>query len=232
VLVTWLQRFFDFYPLYLSASGGGRLVEGKKIMFNNPAAVEVFRFLQKLYAGNYFSKEILSARQDVFLAGVIATRFTGPWEIVHAEKFKPEGFEYDFSPLPAPDDFKGNRYTYGDPKNIVIFTSCKEPRAAWKFLSFLINRENDLKFLEITSQLPRRKMIFSDPYFAAYFERNPKMIPFARQSRYVRGTDVCPVLKEVFDIISQEYEICVIHGKKTPEQAIADAAEAAQLILE
>ncbi len=232
VLVTWLQRFFDFYPLYLAASGGGKLVEGSKVMFVNDAAIKSLAFLQKLYARNYFSKEILSARQDVFLSSVIATRFTGPWEIIHAEKFKPAGFEYDFCPLPIPDDFQGNRYTYGDPKNIVIFNTCRDPQAAWEFLAFMINRENDLKFLEITTQLPRRKNIFSDPYYSEYFKNNQKMIPFARQSSFVRGTDVSPVLKEVFDIISQEYEFCVVHNKKSPEQAVADAAQAVQLILE
>jgi multiple sugar transport system substrate-binding protein len=58
------------------------------------------------------------------------------------------------------------------------------------------------------------------------------MIPFAKQAEYVRGTDVCSVLKEIFDIISREYEACVIYGIKTPEQAIADAASAAQLLLD
>ena len=231
VLVTWLQRLFDFYSLYLGASGGGKLVEGNKVMFNNDAAVRTFAFMQQLYKKGYFSREFLTARQDVFLDGIIATRFTGPWEIVHAEKFKPEGFEYDFSPLPVPDDFKGEKYTYGDPKNIVIFNTCKDPQAAWDFLKFLINRENDLKLLELTTQLPRRKMIFADDFFQEYFKNNPRMIPFAKQSQFVRGTDSSPVLKEVFDIISQEYESCVIYGLKTPEQSIADAAAAAQLIL-
>ncbi|MEZ4763359.1 MAG: hypothetical protein R3C26_09230 [Calditrichia bacterium] len=57
------------------------------------------------------------------------------------------------------------------------------------------------------------------------------MIPFAKQAQFVRGTDPCPVLKEVFDIISQEYEACVIYGVKTPENAVADAAQAVRLLL-
>jgi len=232
VLVTWLQRFFDFYSLYLAASGGAKLVDGDQVVFNNPAAVETFRFLQEIYAKNYFSKELLSARQDVFLGELIATRFTGPWEIIHADKFKPEGFDYGFSHLPIPDNYQGDIYTYGDPKNLVIFNTCRDPEKAWKFLSYMISKKSDLKFLEITTQLPRRKNIFEDPYFAKYFQDNPKMIPFAQQSKFVKGTDVCPVLKEIFDIISREYEACVIHSVKSPENAIADAARAAQLLLD
>ncbi len=81
-----------------------------------------------MYDKKYFARERLSQRQDVFLSSVIASRFTGPWEISHAEKFKPKGFEYNFAHLPVPDNHKGPIYTYGDPKNIVIFKTCSECR--------------------------------------------------------------------------------------------------------
>lgn len=232
VLVTWWQRFFDFYSLYLAGSEGSPLVQGNQVVFDNPVAVKVFAFLQELFQKNYFSKERLSARQDAFLSGVIATRFTGPWEIMHAERFKPAGFTYQFAPLPVPDDFQGNVYTYGDPKNIVIFNTCKNPVHAWAFLRVMLNRKNDLRFLEITNQLPRRRNLFRDSLFAKYFQNNPKMIPFAKQAKYVKGTDTSPVLKEVFDAISQQFEACVVYGKKSPRQAIHDAARAAQLLME
>lgn len=231
VLVVWYQRFFDFYPLYLAASHGAPLVENDSIVFNNSYAVEVFRFLQTLYSKKFLPRERLSARSDAFLSSVIATRFAGPWEIAHAEKFKPVGFEYDFSPLPVPDDHQGEIYTYGDPKNIVMFNTCTYPRKAWEFLKFMLNKAHDKRFLEITHQIPRRKNLFEDEFFKDYFDKNPKMIPFARQAQFVRGADVCPVLKEIFDIISQEYEACVIYTTKTPEQAIRDAAYSAQLLL-
>ena len=230
VLVTWWQRFFDFYPLYLAASGGAPLVKDNKAAFDNKYAVEVFSFLQNLYAHNYFAKERLSARQDVFLSGIIATRFTGPWEIAHSEKFKPEGFEYNFTHMPVPDDHTGPVYTYCDPKNIVIFKTCPNPQLAWDFIHFMIDKENDLKLLEFTNQLPRRKDLEQDQFFSEYFKKNPKMVEFAKQSKYVRGIDQYTNMTEVFDIISQEYESCVIYGKKTPAEAIHEAAKQVNLL--
>jgi multiple sugar transport system substrate-binding protein len=230
VLVTWWQRFFDFYPLYLASSNGAPLVKDNKAVFDNKYAVGVFRFLQTLYERDYFPREQISARQDVFLSGVIASRFTGPWEIAHAEKFKPKGFKYEYTFMPVPDDHKGPIYTYGDPKNIVIFKTCKYPQAAWNYIKTMINNNGDLKLLEITNQLPRRKNLNKDPFFTSYFTKNPKMQIFAEQSKYVKGTDASPVLKEVFDLISQEYEACVVYGKKTPEQAIKDASDAVNLL--
>jgi multiple sugar transport system substrate-binding protein len=230
VLVTWWQRFFDFYPLYLAASGGAPLIKDNKAVFNNKYALQVLSFLRTLYENDYFAQERLSAKMDVFLSGMIATRFVGPWEIIHAEKFKPEGFEYDYTTMPVPDDFSGPAYTYGDPKNIVIFNTCQDPQLAWEFIKTMITKESDLKLLELTTQLPRRKNIDKESPFIEYFEANPKMRAFAKQSNYVRGTDSSPVLKEIFDIISQEYEACVIYGVKSPEQALRDAEHAVNLL--
>ena len=230
VLVTWWQRFFDFYPLYLAASGGAPLVKDNKAVFDNKYAVEVFKFLRKLYSNNYFSRERLSVKQDVFLSGIIATRFTGPWEISHADKFKPKGFQFGFTHMPVPDDHKGPVYTYCDPKNIVIFKTCPNPELAWKFIKFMIDEKNDLELLKFTNQLPRRKNLESDTAFADYFSHNPKMVEFARQAKYVRGTDPVSNLTEVFDIISQEYEASVIYGEKSPEEALKEAAKQVNLL--
>jgi multiple sugar transport system substrate-binding protein len=57
------------------------------------------------------------------------------------------------------------------------------------------------------------------------------MITFAKQLPYIKGVDNCEVIVEVLDIISQEYETCVVYGKKTPEQAIADAEKAVNVLL-
>jgi len=231
VKVTWWLRLFDFYTLYLAASGGMPLIKDNRVAFDNRYAVQTFAFLQELYRKNYFSRERLDTRQDAFLSGAIATKFTGPWEIARAERFKPEGFEFAFHHVPVPDDRRGPIYTYGDPKNIVIFSTCRQPRRAWEFVKFMIDKENDLRFLEISNQLPRRKNLFSDSLFQPFFAQHPRMKPFARQAQFVRGTDICPVLKEVFDAISQQYEACVIYNRKTPEKAIKDAARVVRLLL-
>jgi multiple sugar transport system substrate-binding protein len=232
VKVIWYQRFFNFYPLYLAASKGGSLVKDNKAAFNNEYAIEVFRFLQELYLKNYFSKERLSAGQDRFISENIMTKWTGPWEISHIEKFKKrEDFDFDFFPMQVPDDHEGPIYTYADPKNIVIFKSCGHPQAAWDFIKTLIDREGDKAFLEMSGQLPRRQNLAQDTIFADYFAQNPKAMAFARQANYVKGIDNCEVIVEVFDIISQAYEACVIYNKKTPEQAIEDAARAVNVLL-
>ncbi len=95
----------------------------------------------------------------------------------------------------------------------------------------MLSEEADFKFLQTTNQLPRRQGIASNPVFQAFFEKYPKMQAFADQARYVKGADNCEVLIEVFDILSQEYEACVLYQVKTPERAIADAEMAVNVLL-
>lgn len=231
VKLVWYQRLFNFYSLYLAASDGASLIKNNKANFNNEYAIGVFRFLQEIYKNNYFTNSELSAGRDPFIDGKIATKFTGPWDIQYLEKFKSEDFEYDFFPMLIPDDHTGPIYTYCDPKSIVIFNTCKEPQLAWEFIQTMISKKGDLMFLEITNQLPRRAGLDSIVEYQHFFDNNLKLRTFARQSRYVKGIDNCEVITEVMDIISQEYEACVLHNIKSPEEAIADAEKAVNVLL-
>lgn len=227
----WYEMRFNFYPLYLAASGGAHLIENNKAVFNNKYAIGVFRFLQSLYTNDYFSKESAAASEDVFVSQNIATKWTGPWEITHLDGIPNLGFKYDYYEEIVPDDHTGPVYTYADPKNIVIFNTCTDPQAAWEFIKTMINKEGDLGLLKVTGQFPRRKNLLTDLFFSSFLNANPMLMPFARQLPYVKGDDNCEVIVEVLDIISQEYEASVIYGKKTPEKAIADAETAVNVLL-
>jgi len=232
VKVIWYERLMNFYPLYIAASDGGALIKDNKADFNNEYGVGVFRFLQELYQKEFFSKERLTAGQDRFITEDLITQWKGPWEIRHVNKFKErDDFEFGFYPMQVPKEHKGPVYTYSDPKNIVVFNTCENPQKAWEFIKTLIDKEGDKKLLEITTQLPNRKNLETEEIFQDYFEKNPKMKVFAKQANYLKGIDNCEVIVEVFDIISQEYEACVIYNKKTPEKAIEDAAKAVNNLL-
>jgi multiple sugar transport system substrate-binding protein len=231
VKAIWYQREFNFLPLYLAASGGGHLIMNNRAAFNNKYAVEVFRFLQGLYTDGYFSREILSASGDPFAAQQIATTFTGPWETPFLLSRPDRNFEFGYFEPPVPDDHTGPVYTYADPKNIVVFKTCPDPQGAWNFIQSLVDKKGDLQLLEVTGQLPRRKGLDTDPFYTDFFKKNPMLIPFAKQVSFVKGVDNCEVIVEVLDIISQEYEACVVYGMKTPEKAIRDAEYAVNVLL-
>ncbi len=225
----WWTRFFDFYPFYIAASGGKTLLKGKEVIFENRASVGVFKFFQEGFNEHIFPRARFQI--DPFLTELVASRFTGPWEILHTEKYKPKDLKYDFAPIPLPDSLKGPSYTYGDPKNIVIFKTTKHPKQAWQFVKFLVSRKNDLSLLKICGQLPVRKNILSDSLFASYFRKNHHMAKFAQMIPFSRGVDAVPEMKEIFDAISLEFEACAILGKRTPEDAVKQAGKRCRQIL-
>lgn len=226
----WYKRLFDYLPLYMAASNGQPLFEGRKIAFDNQASVAIFRFLHECFARGYAPRQ--SFQGDVFIDGRVAAKFTGPNSIGLLERYRSADFEYDYGPIPRPDGASGQPVSYADPKSIVIFKTCQHPREAWEFIKFVISRRNDLRFLELTSQLPIRARLLEDETFADYFKRNPKLVKFAEQLTTARSIESIAELKEIFDAIAQEVEASVVFDLKPPEQAVHDAARRSQQILD
>jgi multiple sugar transport system substrate-binding protein len=227
----WWQRMFDFYPFYLAASGGQPLFRNDTVAFGNRAAEEVFGFFQTCYGRRYYPRTSFFQSVDPFMLEKKVSHVAGPWQVAAIRKFAP-GLEYTVSPLPVPEARGGPVYTFGDFKNIAVFTTSKHPREAWEFVRFLLEAEHDLQLLQMCDQIPVRGDLLTNPIFAEYFNKNPKMVKFAEQVPYTRGMDSAPDMKEIFDGISQEYEMCAVYGKKPPAQSIHDAVERARIIVE
>ena len=226
----WWQRLFDFFPFYIAASGGKTLFTGGKVSFDDREAAEVFAFFQQCYQRRFFPRTFFQGG-DPFLLEKKATHFAGPWQIAQLQKFGPN-IDYGVAPLPVPDDHQGPVYTSGDFKNIAIFGTTRHPREAWAFVKYLVTARHDLLLLEVSNQIPVRGDLLTNPLFADFFRRNPAMVAFAEQGVYTRGMDAVPDLKEIFDGISQEYELCSVFGRKSGADAAHDAAHRAEIIQE
>jgi multiple sugar transport system substrate-binding protein len=226
----WWERLFDVYPFYIAASNGETLFKNDSVAFENRDAEKVFGFFEQCYSLGYFPRTFFQGG-DPFLLEKKATHFAGPWEIATIAKFAPN-IQFDVAPLPVPDDHQGPVYTSGDYKNIAIFSTSEHPKESWEFVKFLVTAEHDLLMLEITNQVPVRGDLLTNPLFARYFAKNPLMVKFAEQAVHTRGMDTVADLKEIFDAISQEYEICAVYGRKTPAEAVHDAARRCRAIME
>ncbi|RMF61435.1 MAG: sugar ABC transporter substrate-binding protein, partial [Bacteroidetes bacterium] len=226
----WHQRFFDYYAFYVAASGGKTLFRNGRLDLDTTASNRVFDFFRSLYAAGYFPRTKFQG--NAFVREQIATEFTGPWNIAWLEKNAPPALEYDYAPLPVPDDYAGPLYTYGDFKNIAIFSSTRHPEAAWRFAKYLVTKEADRLLLEMATQIPLRRDLLTDPAFADFFARNPKLVPFAEQAGRTRGVDDVSALPEILDALARQFEAAAVYGVRSPEEATRRALERIRLILE
>lgn len=219
----WHQRFFDYYAFYIAASGGRTLFEKNELRIDPDISSSVFAFFRELYMNGYFPRSKLQS--NPFLQETAATDFVGPWNIAWLEENAPAELEYAYAPLPRPDDYQGESYTYGDYKNIAIFSNTRYPEAAWRFAKHLISKEADLRLIEIATQLPIRANLLDDPFFEVYFAENPRMVPFARQMKLTRGIEDVRSFPEMLDAIAAQYEAAAVYGVRSPEEATARAIE-------
>lgn len=223
----WWQRLFDFYTFYVAAGGGKTLLQNDKAAFNNDNAVKVMKFFREGFKNNFFP--VTGFAGDAFLDGKVAMDVAGPWAVKYYQRIKP-GFRFAFSRIPTPDRHEGPVYTYGDPKNIVIFSNTKYPGPAWEFVKFLISKEADRRLLEITNQMPMRQGLAGDAYFADFFRKNPLLKKPAEQAAYVSPSDESVHLVQILDFISGQFEASAVYGVISPEKSIEAAAAQVQNI--
>lgn len=230
ILSEWWQRFFDFYTFSIAATGGETLISDNRPQLDRPETFQVMSFFRQGYSAGYFPRSIF--QEDIFLKGKVAFHVSGPWMVPYLERYKTEDLHYGIATLPLPAESSGPVHTYGDPKSIVIFSTTSYPEQAWEFVKFFTTKANDRRLLEVTSQLPLRRNLVSDPYYATYFTEHPKLRIFAEQIPYVAATDHTIYLQEIFDIISQEFDAACIHQAKPLDDAISDMQARVSTLIE
>jgi multiple sugar transport system substrate-binding protein len=124
---------YAFSPLLQSA--GGDLVErgansSAGGVLNGPQSVSAMRTLQRWLAGGYVDRNI---DDNAFVGGRVALSWAGHWEYPRYD----EALGEDLVLLPLPDLGRGSRtgqgsWVWG------ITTRCPDPRAATRFLEFLL----------------------------------------------------------------------------------------------
>lgn len=226
----WHQRYFDFYAFYIGASGGRSLFEDGSLVMDTLVSSQVFGFFRDLYAAGYFPRTKFQG--SPFIASTIATEFVGPWNIAWLEKNAPADMEYAYAPLPVPDGFEGPVYTYGDYKNIAIFSSTRHPREAWAFARYLVSREADLLLMELATQIPIRRDLLVDSVFAGFFDSDPMMRVFAGQVEATVGVENVESFAEMLDAIAQQFEAAAVYGVRSPAEATRRAVERIRVIQE
>jgi multiple sugar transport system substrate-binding protein len=233
---VWWQRWFDFFILYDSASGGAPFIVGNEIVADDEAAVAVFDFYRRLNeAGCILTREVTTP----FEVGNSIWSQLGPWTFSNWRENFPElqlGENFVLTDPPVPDEVPEGEpvYTFADAKGLVIYQNAPEEarEAAWEFVRWVFSDPaNDLAWLERTSLPPTRDDLSTNETFAAFFEENPALVQYAEAIPYAVPPIVNQNFADIQTALSEQGLTPAVQGDKTPERAWEDAKAAMQALL-
>ena len=103
---------------------------------------------------------------------------------------------------------------------LAISKQSKNPDAAWKFVQFVVAKNNLLKYNETMYFIPPRKSLRTAGYMA-----DPQLQQFVTiMEQYGRSINTTPAALEVYGTILKNAVEDAVYQKKTSKQALDDAA--------
>ena len=200
--------------------------------FSNPAFVRsldyYFDFFRRGYAPILSNSQVANVYQQ-FAEGDFPMYITGPWQIGEFKRRLPPEMQnrWATAPLPAPDgrSYPGTSLAGGG--SLVIFNSSEKKDAAWKLIEFLAQPEQQVRFYELTGDLPARRSAWN----AAALANDRHLAAFRTQLENVTPTPAVPQWEQIATTVFDVAE-AAIRRKQTARQAAAILDEKTDAILE
>jgi multiple sugar transport system substrate-binding protein len=222
-------------PLILGRElGAGLLRDGDRHGdFRSPAFRQAAGFYVGLYRAGLappWSNSQISNVYQQFAAGDYAFYITGPWNVGEFRRRLPPGMQdrWKTAPMPAPDtahDRPGVSLAGG--ASLVLFRASRHPEEAWKLVEFLSEPAVQVRFHQLTGDLPPRASAWAAPSLAG----DPQSAAFRVQLQRVAPAPKVPEWEEISIQIWQSLEPA-IRGRETVDEALADLDHRVDLILE
>lgn len=166
-------------------SGGGRWGD-----FRDPRFRDAFQFYVDLFksglAPAVANSQISNVYQE-FARGRFAFYITGPWNIGEFRRRLPPGTQDEWStaPLPGPTGSASGVSIAGG-ASLVVFSASPRKAAAWRFIEFLSEPAQQVRFYTLTGDLPARTESWRAPVLAndvvahAFAEQLTRAVPLPK----------------------------------------------------
>ena len=202
---------------------------GTEGAFRDPKFAQAFTFFISIFrkelAAPLANTQIANVYQ-AFAQGDFAMYITGPWNVGEFRKRVPADIQWATAPMPAPtaSDWPGMSMAGG--ASLIIFRASKKKDAAWKLIEFLSEPAQQIRFYELTQDLPAHRAAWKAPAVA----NDPPLAAFREQLEHVAPLPRVPEWEQIATEIYHDGEAAV-RGRMTIEQALADLDRKADHIL-
>ncbi|HEX5724008.1 MAG TPA: sugar ABC transporter substrate-binding protein [Longimicrobiaceae bacterium] len=216
-------------PVILGMQSGEELLRegGRYGNFRGPGFRRGFEFYVGLFREGLaptVSASEISNRYQEFERGNIAMFITGPWEIGEFSSRVAPSVPWATAPLPGPD---GPGVSLAGGSSLVLFRGSRRKDAAWKLVEFLSRPEQQVRFYQLTGDLPPRRSAWRAPALA----ENRHAAAFRAQLDRVRPLPMVPESEQIVSKVFEQGERAA-RGQATVDEALATLDREVDRILE
>ena len=191
--------------------------QGTEGAFSEPEFLRAFEFYVGLFneklAPALSGSEISNLYQE-FERGNIAMYISGPWQIGEFTNRIPASMQDKWmtAPLPGVD---GPGVSLAGGATLALFRRSENKDAAWKLMEYLSRTDVQVKFHDLTGDLPARRSAWQDSSLAG----NKYAAAFRDQLERVVPTPKVPEWEQIATKVFEHGERAV-RGRQTPRQAM------------
>jgi ABC-type glycerol-3-phosphate transport system substrate-binding protein len=214
---TWQE-----YMWFLFQNGGNVFTPDGQVVVNSPQAVEALDFFSKLFnQDKVASKSTIAAptaNVGAMAANLVAMQLGNQLTVRDFHDNNPS----EAANLVVADPISNTQQVTTNWTDwLAISKQSKHADAAWKFVSYIAQADNLLKYNETMYFIPPRKSLRTAGYMA-----DPQLQQFVTiMEKYGRSINTNPAALEVYQTIMQNAVDDAVYQKKTAQQALDDAAK-------
>lgn len=208
-----------FYPVLWQA--GGTVFKDGKVNFNAAEGKEALEYLKKLADMKALDPDSLTTVLELEQTGIAAGRVGCAWDYTAKDLGSQVGPE-NVVVLPP---LKGKESVgYGTVGTIAMFKDAKNKEAAGKFAAFATDPANSADYLTTAGYFSPVEGKGPD------YSQDPTLSEIQKTLPQMKFGELHPQARAVMGALAPEIQAAIL-GQKTPEQALNDAAAAAESII-
>lgn len=188
--------------------------------FSGPEFTRGFQFFVEFFKRQLAPASVTRMR-DVyqgFASGYFAMYITGPWNVGEFRKRLPSALsdQWMTAPLPAPDLRSYPGVSLAGGSSFVVFRKSSHKREAWKLIEYLSEPQVQVRFYELTGDLPARRSSWTDSVLSS----DKFLQAFRIQLENVKPMPRIPEWEQIAMKLQQYGELAAL-GRMTIPNALA-----------
>jgi multiple sugar transport system substrate-binding protein len=203
---------------------GAELVEGEEFTFNTPPMQEALDYYASFFEEGISPTDLAEGGLETgFINGDIGAFVSGPWHMGILRDQGGADFEDKWALAPMPTEESSTSFTGGG--DLVVFKDSKNRDAAWKFVHFLTQPEQQQKLYELVGSLPAVQSTWE----TGELSTDPLLKAFGDQLQDAKSSPAIETWEQVAAPLDDAIEQVSL-GKSDPEGALGSAEEKANSI--